>query len=73
MFDKLQIAFGSCGQYLGEYKLGGSVIVRMVIATMLGCENICSVTCTTFMKSINRVFSSAFHLLLHFVVFAIGI
>lgn len=55
-FDKLAFGMLSCGQYFSEYKLCGSVILRMIIATMLGCENIPSVAHTTFMKCINRVF-----------------
>lgn len=46
----------SYGHYFGEYKLCGSAALRTVIATVLGCENLSSVTFTTVIKYINRVF-----------------
>lgn len=58
---------------LCQYELCGSVVLKMVVTPMLGCKNTPYVTHATFIKYINRVFSSVLHLLLRFVVFAMGI
>lgn len=56
----LKVADSFCGSelwaVLREHKLCGSVVLKMVITTMLGCENIPYVTHATFIKYINRVF-----------------